>query len=244
MPKISRKRKPPAVNESSKLVKVDGTSLKKTSSYLRGIVSGAQVDPLTIHNMLQNQNLERDLGFEQARVLYLTKIFYAIGSPDVFGQLCDACSSVRQGVFQLADEPKGVDETMKALDRLEGTQHLAYISRRYLLSSLARKHRDLGHLTVTSDRPRRVKRNPPSDIDTNIRLQRADEVALAKLITETWPDLKVTPARSDSEYNRKKSSLRERLKAGRKWLMMVEKFDVGILALVPTHGDYDISNRE
>ena len=76
---------------------------------------------------------------------------------------------------------------------------------------------------------------------------RNDSLALADLLADAYPQLKPTRFRDTKgkdEYGKKLKTLKERLASGQKWSKLSEEFASGILALVPTQGEYHVSNRE
>jgi hypothetical protein len=76
---------------------------------------------------------------------------------------------------------------------------------------------------------------------------RASSLALADLMAQAHPKLKPLTrnrGRMDDEYQRRLKSLTNRISSGRNWHLIQQKFSPGILALVPTGGDYRILNSE
>ena len=71
--------------------------------------------------------------------------------------------------------------------------------------------------------------------------------ALSSLMAEAYPNLE-QPSRlrnsSGTEYKKKYKSLKNMLGSGRNWDLMQQKFSPGILALIPTGGEYGIQNYE
>jgi hypothetical protein len=188
--------------------------------------------------------LDRSQSEDQEGIWLLTRLFFAIASPDAFYQLRDACTSIRE-----SDSPAvlqtntSIAQTIQALDNLEIAVSTNSILRRYHLTRLVdyRNERETHH---RSERPERALRIAK---DSSENYGRASSLALTDLMTQAYPKLKHHPrsrGRSEDEYQRRLKSLKNRISSGRNWYLMQQKFSPGILALVPTGGDYKIQNSE
>lgn len=79
------------------------------------------------------------------------------------------------------------------------------------------------------------------------RFSCSSSIALADMMAEAYPDLKPSEKRetaSNAVYPRKYQSLKDRIHSGKNWNEMQQQLSPGILALVPTRGDYNIQNSE
>ena len=67
------------------------------------------------------------------------------------------------------------------------------------------------------------------------------------MMEEAYPDLQSTRRTRGGavdEYQRKLAALRERLRSGRNWKMLQEKFGTSILLLIPYKDEYNIRDSE
>ena len=197
----------------------------------------SMVQPTDIHKIFS----ARSEGVGPDTLGSLTRLFFAVGSPDALFQLRDACSASRQiGDFVFPQSTNNVSDALQALDQLDITVTTASILRRFCLTFLvAQRHQRENH-----HKARRPKRVSQAMTD---HLERANTQALTEMMSEAYPTLNPTRKRNtgrSDEYQRKLSSLKCRLRDGRNWHTMQERLRIGILALVPTHGDYQIQNRE
>ena len=138
----------------------------------------------------------------------------------------------------------GIENTVKALDCLETTSHVVSIWRRYCLISLSAKRFEMQTRFSTGQHTRA---QALQEADFNAVFGRADTQALAEMMAEAYPQLPACrncKANANNEYVKKLKALKERILCGHKWSKLADAFAPGILALVPTHGEYQISNRE
>ncbi|EON65747.1 hypothetical protein W97_04986 [Coniosporium apollinis CBS 100218] len=177
----------------------------------------------------------------------LTRLFFAIASPDAFFQLRDACSSVRRKAdVTVPQHINTVAQTVEALDSLETAASTNAILRRYHLTRLV-EHRNERENQHRIERPERVIRSLSKTVKQQEGFGRASSMALADIMAEAYPGLK-QPSKQrtapNAEYQRRYKILKNRLCSGRNWDLMQQRFSPGILALVPTGGDYGIQNYE
>ncbi|MCJ1448638.1 MAG: hypothetical protein MMC23_009155 [Stictis urceolatum] len=220
-------------------------SCQEVSDFFNEILSAPAVEPWDVYREFVQLGSGLDGGFDDSRALLLTRLFYAIGSPDAFCQLRDACLLIRNDVFQLPRRTEGIMDTIKALDSLEVNLHLTSIAKRYYLMSLCAIRDRLQN--EYSQRPGRANRSFVREAKSDIGLGRAASQAIATMMAQAYPDVKPTRARGTQgkdEYGKKYDSLRQRLLAGQKWSYLVDAFAPGIIVLVPTQGDYQLSNTE
>lgn len=249
------KRKPVSQDTPKKIPKLQRSFTNNASAFFSGLkpIPKSIIQPASIYQIFTDRSESGDSD----TIWLLTRLFFAIGSPDAFYQLRDACSASRQ-VKELAASrsTNSISEAMQALDQLDITVITASILRRFYLTFLVtqRYERERHH---QSQRPKRVLGSQnfsytKSGYDTGTAtkqdcLGRADTKALTELMAEAYPSLKPTWKRNivtDDEYQKKLSSLKVRLRDGRNWYTMQQRLPPGILALVPTWGDYQIQNRE
>ena len=183
----------------------------------------------------------------------LTRLFFAIASPDAFDQLSEACTITRQkNGPKILDSLNDVLQTMHALDTLDAATSLTSILRRFQLARLL-DHRIGREYHYKTQRPLRpIRRHKYSqerlDMVTGAvtepdrpnqpeRSGRANTKALIDLMTDFYPRLqrpeKSTSAATDAEYWEKHKKLKNRLSCARPWYLLQQRFSPGILALVP-----------
>ncbi|KAK4497004.1 hypothetical protein PRZ48_011453 [Zasmidium cellare] len=201
--------------------------------------------------------LQDQLGPEQRSwTPHLVRLFYAIGGPESFLQLRDACRFIRNTPFKARPVSIGNSElanTIQALDLLEDTDCVASILRRYHLSRLVsyRNTRFEHHqakipevkVTKFKHGHVRVKHAKPNEGQKT-----AASGALQDLLAEAYPQLHGDDgkplSKSSGPHQRAYKSLKRRLGNGRNWLALSEAFSPGILSLVPTGGDFTIHNHQ
>lgn len=174
----------------------------------------------------------------------LTRLFFAIASPDTFYQLRDACISIREnGTSTILQPTNSVAQTIQALDNLEIAVSTNSILRRYHLTRLV-DHRNERESYHKIERPERAVRIVK---DSSDGYGRASSLALADLMAQAYLKLKSLPrsrGKSEDKYQRKLKSLKNRISSGRNWYLLQQKFSPGILALVHTGKDNKIYNSE
>ena len=201
--------------------------------------------------------VERSQNEDHNAIWFLTRLFFAIASPDAFYQLRDACTASRQdGELITARSTNSVCQTVQTLDQLDVSMSTASILRRYHLAFLVscRNEREAHHQSQGRERvPRTLKYGYESSTHTRRTVLRGDgysrasSMALADMMAEAYPDLKSGGKRGtepDTVYPKKYRSLKERVYSGKNWYEMQQRLSPGILALVPTRGDYNIQNSE
>lgn len=192
------------------------------------------------------------------KVVFLTRLFFAIASPQAFRQLSEACSIVRQNRESMISYSVNDDSgLMSALDLLDVGTTVRTILRRFYLVRLLdyRIRREDYYIGRRSSRIRAQRKQDYRSIerltrDPGIQLEkdesrpgRADAKAFEDLLAMFYPNLKrpdkQNPSVHDKEYDDKHSKLKNRLNCARNWHLLQQKFSPGILALVPC-GEFQI----
>jgi hypothetical protein len=126
---------------------------------------------------------------------------------------------------------------MQTLDRLDTALATSLIVKRFHLVRLVESRMQLEE----NHRPRQTRalRNADRAVEQGAHARAATQ-ALNDMMAETYPDLK----RGTEEYARRLTTLKNRLSKGRNWHILVKRFGTGILALVPTDGDFNVHDRE
>jgi hypothetical protein len=198
------------------------------------------IQPAEVYKIFINRSQSED----HDGMWLLTRLFFAIASPDAFYQLRDACTSVRENnALTILPSTNSIAQTIQALDSLEIAASTNSVLRRYHLTRLVdhRNERESHHKDQQSERALRSVK------DSSEGYGRASSKALTDLMAQAYPELKPPQrgrGRSEDEYQRRLKSLKNRIGSGRNWNLMQQKFSPGILALVPTGGEYNIQNSE
>nr|QIW91882.1 HYP [Phialomyces arenicola] len=200
--------------------------------------------------------------------LLLTRLLYAIGSPDAVEQLRHALSLARKNSFlPVSRGSNDLATTVHALDQLDSVTTLSHILRRYYLVRLL-EHRtrlEQDHTTAKlawKGSKRRLKYDcakiellkkgdkgalavevsPTSNVRPKYR---SKSQALTDLMQMLYPGLEPVPegnrSSQDCVYSRKLTKLRNRLSCARNWYQFEQTFRWGILALIPCAGRFSIS---
>lgn len=199
---------------------------------------------------------DRSQNENENGIWLLTRLFFAIVSPDAFYQLRDACiATQRNEDLSILQPINSISQTIQALDHLNTTVFIISILRRYYLTFLM-AHRNERERHHQSQRPRRVprtleygymSRGQVRQTSTNQEVfERASSLTLTDLMTEAYSDMKQTRKHraSGNEYQKKLQFLKDRLRSERNWHLMQLQFSPGILALMLTRDDYNIQNYE
>lgn len=244
-----------SIKESGKKLKKSSEICKKTLVFFNELerISKDIIQSTKVYDIFVSRS-----NSEDEKVLWLlTRLFFAIASPDAFYQLRDACAMVRERKkLAITQNANIITQIMQVFDKLESTFFAQSIIRRYHLIRLV-KHRIEREKKHIGQRPERATRRL-KHVDDSIgpenqtaicheRYDRTSSMTLADLLTETYFDIKQSSrfrAASGTEYSRKHKSLKNRLNSGRNWHLMKQRFSAGILALVPTERDHDIQNYE
>lgn len=209
-------------------------------------------------NTIQPQNLYKKLtehlnNTDITTLRFLTRLFFAIASPDAFADLRETCSTVReQGTFPAPEYTNTVESTVKAIDTLDSAAFANRILRRnYLVLLVEHRHEREAHhksqLSTRNPKSTRSKAQQSDGVQRQYAFGRPSSMALTDLMGEAYPDLK-PPSRQreaeGTEYHKKLKALKTKLESGRNWHLLKQRFSAGILALVPVGGEYEIQNYE
>ncbi len=233
------------LKSQSQIVNVRPTSLKKLEHIPQDIIR-----PTEVYQKL----ISRCGNVDEGALWLLVRLFYGIASPDAFAQLRDACALVREkGEFTISQQTDTVVQTIKALDGLETAASTNAILRRYHLTRLVEHRNEKENLiaqpgrTSKRSKSKNTRIEDSSHADRQAGFPRISSMVLSSLMAEAYPELgQPSQLRNSSgtEYKKKYKSLKNMLGAGRNWDLMQQKFSPGILALIPTGGEYGIQNYE
>lgn len=198
---------------------------------------------------------ERCSTDDPATIWLLTRLFFGTGSPNSFDQLSKICTTLRQN--QNLPTPQATNslrQVVQALDSLDVQVSVASVLRRYFLVSLKihRMKLEEEHQFSSSVRTRKAPKrlatlSEDGESQTVSTFDRADTQALRKMMEEAYPNLQPTRrirGGAVDEYQMKLAALKERIRNGRNWRILQEKFGLSILLLIPSRDDYNIRDSE
>ena len=247
-PLQSQKRRLKAFAEAD-TAKASAIINPKSQKELHGIFvhvsSKPTIDPWIVYQELLAQGEEANSAFQDDRALQLIRLIGAIASPDAIDQLKDACRFARQQNSQIFQSTDSLAKIWQALDRLDTAAHVTWISKRIQLVGLWKKRIEITE--KLSEPFKQLALRPRRKTKYSDHSQRLNAEVLTELMRDSCPDLAPTrPGHTNykDEYGKKLRTLQDRLSHGQRWFMLSEEFGAGILALIPTHGEYMVSNRE
>ena len=198
-------------------------------------LSDCLVQPAEIHAKISKRLNTHNTDLK----LMLTRLFYAIGSPESFYQLKVACTGVwNMSALSLSDS-HGSIPPLRALDKLDVDVSVEPILRRYYLAELVasrdRRQAHYGAQDCRMQQPRllRFGYTKPRAESATRGTRLATRQALKDLLLESYPNLRKV-AETDPEYKSKLAILNQRLCNGRHWRTLEERYSSGILSLIPT----------
>ena len=191
----------------------------------------------------------------------LTRLLVSIASPDAFCQLRDAYAVIRENQSPTLPQIGGnVTQTIRSLEALDVAASMGSILRRYQLAHLVclREERErkfasqlaqerCAQKVMPKRAAKRLKPNDEASEDSEGHYRSAASLALKDLMTEAYPMLKPskqTNGKAHDAYSKKLKALKNRLSTGRNWCLLQQRFHNGILALIPTDGEFEIKNAE
>ena len=198
---------------------------------------------------------ERCSTDDPAAIWLLTRLFLGTGSPNSFDQLSKICTTLRQNQnLPTPQTTHSLRQVIQALDSLDVQFSVASVLRRYFLVSL-KTHRmklEEEHQHSPSVRTRKAPKrlatlSENEQSQTVSTFDRADTQALRKMMEEVYPDLQSTRrvrGGAVDDYQRKLAALKERIRSGRNWKILQEKFGPSILLLIPSRDEYHIRDSE
>lgn len=175
------------------------------------------------------------------RLWLLTRLFFAIASQDAFVQLRNACLAIRDSSNAiLLPSTNTVSANMESLDQLDISLATVFVIKRFHLVGLmeARTQLEQNYRLHQVRQTRRLRHEKRTSEQENCG--RAASRALKDMLAQAYPDLKAHTV----DYNRQLTSLKNRLSQGRNWHMLAARFGTGVLALVPTDGDFNVHDRD
>ncbi|KAL7906644.1 hypothetical protein GGI35DRAFT_487758 [Trichoderma velutinum] len=189
------------------------------------------------------------------KVDLLARLFFAIASPGALVQLCDAFNLARKAQYPFSrDNSTHLGALMEALDSLDASSFAARILRRYYLVNLLelRLEREKYHKTASWKQQKRPKRLLKYDLKRLNLLEhtgtaaispdsesKTDSQAIEDLIAIVHPEYNAS--KKITIHQKTAAKLKSRLACARNWYQFSNTFSPGILALIPSGGEYRIS---
>lgn len=154
--------------------------------------------------------------------LVTARLFFAVASPFAMAQLQELLTAMRRNENSLPfPEVGSINGVMDALDRSDGSGLIACIRSRLHLVDLVELY---------------TRKRPGYQRDSNQAF--ADSETMSNITAERFPLLE----RGSSEFKRQYDILRRRLYDGRNWHRIAQEFGSAIVYLVPSGGEFEISN--
>lgn len=153
------------------------------------------------------------------------RLFYGIASPDAFLGLQTALKSTPPKPQSLQSSPNAL-QTIRALDQGESSSCRAAIWRRAYLAHLVALRDSL----VESYHQANDRRNTPHKQSEGHG--KVSSKAMERLMQQAYPDLNAGSQR----YQQRRDQLKNRLRRGRKWYILRERFSAATFALIPHEG--------
>ena len=162
--------------------------------------------------------IRNETEIDQRLAILIQRSFYGFGHPEWFCLLRDTCRILRREHDQRFPTSDGsLAQSFQLVTDLKINELVGAILCRYGLVDL-----------VSRRNGRRKSQRAPSSL-------------LTYMLREVCPELR-TAVESFSEFRKGLESLRQELKHGRHWFALSKRFGPGILALVPAHTTFGISN--
>ncbi|KAL8869749.1 MAG: hypothetical protein Q9198_007806 [Flavoplaca austrocitrina] len=165
----------------------------------------------------QSQNIPTFCTAPDAQVL--TSLFWTIACRDVFIFLQEASVTIRKSTsYRPKTLATSISETFRTLESLDRCATLDSIHRRFYLSRLVEHQGDL---------VKQYKQKYTYTLRQQPNTQRAMSFALLSLVQEAYPDI------PNSEQEAKRDLMRKRVDRGVIWKLLMDRFSIGILVLLP-----------
>ena len=173
---------------------------------------------------------------------HLDNLYFGTGSSDSIRQLRDIVTTTRgSNSWTLSQRPSNIAETLHVLDTLDDFQQAALFVRRTYLLKLWKLRKELMDNAMNQR---------PAEIQPVLAVGKLESNVLDHLMAEAYPDIAQRPreagdVRKWRKLNEvKRKSLKNRFQAAKNWNALSERFSPGILALVPSGGEFHIQNQK
>ena len=154
--------------------------------------------------------MERTQSKDQQKTFLLTRLFFAIASPDAFADLKDACCATSSTEdFTVPRSTESIDETVEALDRLDSKDFFNTVLRRHLYALLLERRIELTENFQKQKLERATRRSTTRQLEPlDAGFGRGSSVVLSQLMKEAYPNIAKHPRTnvSSPEYSRRHTS--------------------------------------
>lgn len=246
----SRIALPKSATSNDRTISRIGASNKGSSSQLKRQKSHSgehrkkrATSPLIAgYSEMQSKFMKRLDKKDYGRVKAMTDFYFATASPDSLSQLRGLIVTTRRNEnLELIRDFSNVAETVRMLDTLEDFQQTCAFLRRMLLLSLANR-RD----TLRDEL--QMHEEGVSNNDQSPSASALSSLVLDKLMVEAYPQTAGSSEENNirkwrREYGADRKNLKNRLYLAGNWCRAVKRFGPGIIALVPTGGEFQIQNQ-
>lgn len=169
----------------------------------------------------------------------------ATASTDAICQLKKIITTIRQrDGLTVSQKPSNIAETIRILESLEEVQQVAWFLHRVYLLKLWKLRAEIEDLlrdggSTKSGIGRRPKQGT-GKVVSNV---------FDHLLAEAYPEISCRPQGAKEintwrdKYSRERKALRSRFHAGKKWNLLSDTFPCGVLALVLSGGEFNITNN-
>ncbi|KAK4998246.1 hypothetical protein LTR66_002488 [Elasticomyces elasticus] len=233
---LRRTRRKPAPHERRQIVAASPASLPdEIAEFAQNSVQSAEI----------YQALAKGLSSPQSKSApFLARLAFGLGSPEAIIQLSDACRAIRKS--RRPPIPRSTDtvaDTLSAIELLDISDTANAILRRYQLLALH------DHRTKLRERheDRRTNWIEKKRGGRNIGgSKKSSTQVLDHMMHEAYQQVTESDEsgpRMREDYIKKRTSLKNKLAAAGNWYRLRESFSIGLLALVPVGGLYEIHNQ-
>lgn len=237
---LSRDRAAEKQSQALDPTRVPGLSLADIPTLPQGTIQ-----PHTVYAMLQKhcpKSAHED-------ILFLTKLFFSLGSPSAVVHLKNAVLMMRRQTASQTQEDRS--QTAHISHYLDQVELCAPLIRRYGLIHLRQRRGELEmwhqnqNGTRRSSRKRKQVKDGQSglvqnDEDVDLTTTKVGVAALNDLVLECYPYLHLPVAESpdpqDDEFWQKKAQTQYRLGAARKYALLQNAISTGAVAMIPLEG--------
>ena len=201
-----------------------------------------QEDSLQVDVELRCEIVQSLKGSDLFQVQTICDLYLATASADSMVQLRDMVANERSSEkWRASYESPSIVNTVCVLDTLDLLQQSATFLRRILLLRLA-DHRDR-----LMEELQKHGRSSSNSAQTSLGGKMVS-IVLDTLIVQCYPHIKGPLREGDIREWREthvveRKALKNRLAVARNWLQAVKRFKLGIIALVPTGGVFQIQNQ-
>lgn len=205
-----------------------------------------RVTPSASGNELQKSHARKLRKQVHGSSKNMNDLYFATAGPEALCQLKGMIDALR-GISgsKLALGATTIAETLHMLDTLENFQHATDFMRRICFLKLWQL-REILATRFTND----TEQTPDEEQATLLIVGKPESNILDALTTEAFPDVTPRPQTAPevrkwrNKHERERKSLKNRIQVAKKWHSLSKRFSCGILATIPSGGQFEISNNK